>query len=194
VGVQGTDTVKIVAALGNPGRQYHRTRHNAGWMALDALAERCDPEPEQFRCGGVAARSGRLLLFKPLDYVNMSGPPVARLLGAEGARIEDLLVLVDDVNLPLGSVRLRPDGSSGGHNGLQSLVDALGTESFGRLRMGIGPRPAQVDLRDFVLSPFTDDEWDAVDEMAEWAVRAVLCWEEHGIEAAMEQFNRRARE
>lgn len=179
----------IIAGLGNPGRDYDQTRHNAGWMALDELAGRCGAGRQQYRCDGVCARCGGLLLFKPLLYMNRSGPPVARLMREEGADLTELLVLVDDVNLPLGAIRLRAAGSSGAHNGLESLIEALGTEEFARLRMGIGPCPPGIDLRDFVLSPFQDGQWPDMDDMVARAADAVLCWAQQGVEAAMDRFN-----
>jgi len=183
--------VKIVAGLGNPGPRYARTRHNAGWMALERLAELCDAVPQPRGGGGALARSGRLWLLKPPGYMNRCGPPVARLLEALGAGRGDLLVLVDDVNLRLGSIRLRRGGSSGGHNGLQSLIEALGTEAFPRLRMGIGPCPPGEDMRRFVLGPFEPDQREAAEQMADRAARAALCWGRDGIEVAMDRFNRK---
>jgi PTH1 family peptidyl-tRNA hydrolase len=182
--------VKIVAALGNPGPEYADTRHNIGWMAVDELAERRSVSAEEQRCGGLAARCGQLLLFKPLSYMNRSGSPVAKLLAAEGAGPEDMIVLVDDVNLPLGTVRLRASGSSGGHNGLESIEEALGTREYARLRLGVGPCPRQRDLAQFVLDSFEDDEWPAVDHMCDVAVDAVLVWARRGADPAMEMFNR----
>jgi PTH1 family peptidyl-tRNA hydrolase len=182
--------VKIVVALGNPGREYADTRHNIGWMAVDELARRRKVTGEEQRCGGMAARCGQLMLFKPLSYMNLSGGPVARLLAAESAAPEDVLVLVDDVNLPLGAVRLKAGGSSGGHNGLQSIEDSLGTRDYARLRMGVGPVPGRRPMRDFVLDSFEEDEWPAVEHMCALAVDAIAVWARRGIDAAMEQFNR----
>lgn len=182
--------MRVIAGLGNPGGGYAGTRHNVGWMTLDRVADLCGARGEVDRGGGLAARCGDLLLFKPTLYMNRSGPPVARLLRQKGLGAEDLLVLVDDVALPLGSIRLRPQGSAGGHNGLGSLVEALGTQQFARLRMGVGPCPRGVDVADFVLSDFADAEWDAVERMTETAAQAALCWHREGAEAAMNRYNR----
>jgi len=184
--------VSIVVGLGNPGPDYAQTRHNVGWMALEKVAARRGPVREEFRGDGALGRARGLLLFKPLLYMNRSGPPVARLLRETGAEVDELLVLADDLNLPLGSIRIRAGGSSGGHNGLGSLIEALGTEQFPRLRMGIGPRPGRTDARDFVLSAFADSEWDAVEEMTERAAEAVECWLDEGLQEAMSRFNRRS--
>lgn len=183
--------MRIIAGLGNPGRDYGETRHNAGWMALDELARRCRVVGEDFRCGGALARCGGLWLFKPLSYMNLCGSSVARLRRDAGVGLEDLLVLVDDLDLPLGSIRLRPGGSSGGHRGLASVAEALGTQEFARVRMGIGPCPAEVDARDFVLSPFAPGERAPVEGMTRRAADAALCWAREGIETAMNRFNRR---
>ncbi len=182
--------MKIIAGLGNPGRQYAATRHNAGWMALDELAQTIGVGREAERHGALMARAGGLLLAKPLGYMNRSGPPLERLCREEGVAAQDLLVLVDDLDLPLGRTRIRPGGSSGGHKGLESVARALGTQDYPRLRMGIGPRPPQVEAREFVLNPFSEDEWDEVERMAGRAARAALCWAREGIEAAMNRHNR----
>ncbi|MFO7957363.1 MAG: aminoacyl-tRNA hydrolase [Candidatus Brocadiia bacterium] len=181
--------MKIIAGLGNPGSRYSGTRHNAGWMGLERLQRKCDARSERFRGKGSLARGEDLLLFKPLGYMNRSGPPIARLLDREGASPADLLVLVDDVNLPLGTLRLRAGGSSGGHNGLASVRQALGTQEFARLRMGVGPCPPGVNLVDFVLSPFHKSEWETVRQMAEKAADAALCWADEGVEPTMNRFN-----
>jgi len=184
--------VRIIVGLGNPGPDYAETRHNAGWMAIEKVAARLGRVREEFRGDGMLGRARGVLLFKPLLYMNRSGPPVARLMRETDARPDELLVLVDDLNLRLGAIRLRPGGSSGGHNGLVSLVEALGTDQFARLRMGIGPRPGRMDAKDFVLSPFGDAEWDAVEEMTDRAADAALCWLRDGVEEAMNSFNRGA--
>ncbi len=181
--------MKIIAGLGNPGSRYSRTRHNAGWMALDAAFRRSGACVERYRGNGELARADGLLLFRPLGYMNRSGPPVLRLMEREGAGPEQLLVLVDDVNLTLGTLRLRPGGSSGGHNGLASVEHALGTDRFARLRMGVGPCPPGADLAQYVLSPFYEEERDVVVRMVGRAADAALCWAAEGVEAAMNKFN-----
>jgi len=183
--------VKIAVGLGNPGREYAQTRHNVGWMVLDAMADDARFGQEEFDYGGVLLRGRRLSLFKPLGFMNCSGPPVAKLLNRQKVGIDDLLVLVDDVNLPLGAVRLRAGGSAGGHNGLRSLIEALGTDRFARLRMGVGAPPGAHRMKEYVLDTFTDDELPVVQEMKKNAADAVWCWLRRGIEAAMTQYNRK---
>ncbi len=184
--------MRLIVGLGNPGPRYAETRHNAGWMAVDRLAARCGAHGEVFRADRVEARCGDLLLVKPLLYMNRSGPPVANVLRRTGLPIEHLLVLVDDANLTLGAIRLRRGGSSGGHNGLQSVADALGSEQFARLRMGVGRRPRGLALREYVLGDFGPEEWDAVEPMLDAAAEAALCWASEGAEAAMNRYNRDA--
>jgi PTH1 family peptidyl-tRNA hydrolase len=181
--------VRLIVGLGNPGRRYSGTRHNAGWMAADRVAALAGVETEVFSRDGVLARSGDLFLLKPLGYMNRSGPPVSRLLDELGAAVDELLVFVDDMALPLGRVRLRAGGSSGGHRGMASVAEALGTEQFPRLRMGIGACPAGSDAYEYVLSRFTEEERPAVEEMVDRAAQAALCWARDGIDAAMTRFN-----
>jgi PTH1 family peptidyl-tRNA hydrolase len=180
---------KIVVGLGNPGRAYLRTRHNAGWMALDELTRRCGTGREVGRSGGALLVSEGLWLFKPFGYMNLSGRPLARLCRGADVPPERLLVVVDDLNLPLGGIRLRRAGSSGGHRGLDSVIEALKTEAFPRLRLGIGPCPPGRPRRQFVLSPFEPGQWPAVEGMVQRGAEAALCWARKGIEAAMNRYN-----
>jgi len=181
--------VKFVIGLGNPGSRYVHTRHNLGWRVLDALAAELPTEEQREMCEGLAARAGCVTLFKPLTYMNESGRAVARLASDRGVGPQDMLVVLDDLNLPLGSVRLRAGGSAGGHRGLQSVIDALGTEQVPRLRLGIGPLREGMSARQFVLSPFEETELESCNRMVERAVAAVLCWLAEGVEAAMSRYN-----
>ena len=181
--------MRIVVGLGNPGRKYRHTRHNVGWMALDELAAMCGVRRDEDAPGGVLARCGETWLFRPLSYMNVCGPSVASLMRWAGADLADLLVVVDDLNLPLGALRLRPRGSSGGHNGLESLIAALGTDEFARLRLGIGPVPEGVPWRDFVLGEFVPEERAAAEELSRQAAHAARCWADRGIQEAMNKYN-----
>ncbi len=178
-----------MAGLGNPGRKYRHTRHNAGWMALDRIAESCGVQKDEDLCGGILARCGEIWLFKPMGYMNRSGPPVARICRRAGCGTDGLLVLVDDLALPLGRIRLRTGGSSGGHNGLKSVAAALGTDEFARLRIGIGPYEGGGDVRDYVLDSFRPDERETAAQATALAAEAAFCWAEEGIEAAMNRYN-----
>jgi peptidyl-tRNA hydrolase, PTH1 family len=185
-----------VVGLGNPGARYLRTRHNAGFMAIDELAART-------RAAGRVERDAWLaettlagepaLLVKPQSYMNLSGEPVARLLGEAGASPADLVVIVDDVALPLGRLRVRPEGSDGGHNGLGSLVASLETEAFARVRIGVGIEPPpEMELRDFVLADFLAEEVPKLGEVIGLAADAVTCLVQEGAVVAMNRFNGRS--
>jgi PTH1 family peptidyl-tRNA hydrolase len=186
-----------VVGLGNPGPQYALTRHNAGFILADVLREQWGL-PRFRRAGNALVTDGRrrrrpLAVVKPQTYMNLSGDvvaPLARELALDPA--EDLLVLVDEVALPLGTFRIRAAGTDGGHNGLKSIEQALGTIEYGRLRIGVGPQPETVDARtDFVLGEFTEQEREALSDLLPTLVVAVECWLTEGIEVAMNRYNRR---
>ena len=186
---QETSRVKLLAGLGNPGRQYLDNRHNAGWMVMDRVAEIRGVEGEQERYEALTVRSGNLLLMKPLTFMNRSGRAVEQAVGTERIGLENILVAVDDVDLPLGSVRLRGSGSSGGHRGLKSVFERLGTDEVARLRLGVGPCPPEMPTSDFVLSDFREHEMDALDDMLERGAQAALCWARKGTQEAMNEYN-----
>ena len=184
--------MKIVIGLGNPGSRYKDTRHNIGFMALDRLAGRLDAEFSQEKYGGLVARSARagepLLLVKPLTFMNNSGDCVARVVRYTETDLGDMLVVADDVNLPLGRLRFREGGSAGGHNGLKSIIAHLGDE-FSRLRVGVGRGGDQRNLADHVLSRFEKDEVAEVARMTTRAADAAEMFIASGIEAVMNAFN-----
>lgn len=186
--------MRLVVGLGNPGERYRRTRHNAGFMALDLLAARVQAEGrEDGDAWRAEARLGDepVLLAKPLSFMNLSGVPVARLLAEHGSGPADLVVLVDDVALDTGRIRVRASGGHGGHNGLRSLVDVLGTEEFQRVRIGIGAGELPADLALYVLSDFAADELPVVREAISLAADAAESVVREGAEAAMNRFNAR---
>lgn len=185
--------MKTILALGNPGDRYRDTRHNVGWWLADRL--RAAWSLPAFREDGPAMRTegetagGRVRLLKPLTYVNRSGLVVQRLRDDVEPR-RDLLVLVDDVDLEPGTLRLRARGSAGGHNGLASIEAAAGTREYARLRIGVGrPGDRGVDLADWVLAPPTGPEEEAILGTFDTAVEAAACWIEHGAETAMNRYN-----
>ncbi len=180
---------KLIIGLGNPGRKYDYTRHNCGWLVLEALAQELSPLYEAEKWSGLLGEKGSLGLFKPLTYVNKSGVAVSKALRALDLNICDLLVICDDFNLELGRIRMRPSGSSGGHNGLQSVIDHLGGEGFARLRIGIGPVPEQIPVRAFVLSRFQSSEEETLDRVVRAGRDAALCWVSQGTGEAMGAFN-----
>jgi PTH1 family peptidyl-tRNA hydrolase len=184
---------RLIVGLGNPGAEYAGTRHNAGFMVVDRLAERLGAVVEEYHdqalVGEACHRGALLVLAKPATYVNRSGAAVRRLLETHDRRPRDLLVVVDDLDLEVGSIRLRPSGGSGGHNGLESIAGALGTTAYPRLRLGIGrdfERGGQVD---YVLAPFSARQRPRIEEAFDAAQEAALCFTCEGIEAAMNRFN-----
>ncbi|MBI2059770.1 MAG: aminoacyl-tRNA hydrolase [Nitrospirae bacterium] len=182
----------IIVGLGNPGRKYHHTRHNVGFRVVDHLA--AGGRKFKKNANGdldlsLEWEGRKLLLLKPQTYMNLSGEAVAGVLQRGRDRV---IAVCDDLNLPLGNIRVRKDGSDGGHKGLRSLIEHLGTDEFVRVRVGIGrPDPGQ-DVVDFVLKPPKDGEdsvFEAVVQTAAEAVRLILA---DGVDAAMNRFNRRA--
>lgn len=185
----------LVIGLGNPGPRYAATRHNVGWRVVEALAARWGAGPEETRAGQWrtwrATRGDRAVtLMEPLAFMNLSGRALAAWI-ATHAMPRALLVVCDDVYLPLGVLRIRPAGSSGGHNGLASIEEALGSRDWPRLRIGVGAAPDAAGLREHVLETFAEDEEVVVREAVGRAADAVECWLERGVAATMNAFNRR---
>lgn len=208
--------MKVVVGLGNPGREYQRTRHNVGWLALDALAERLSAgrfrSERSVEVAEAMAEGGKVYLLKPQTYMNRSGQALASWLGtfrevreavreADGERSRakgkageeaclwpGLLVVSDDVNLPLGKLRFRPSGSAGGHNGLKDIEKALGGRGYPRLRLGVG-EDERMDRIDYVLGRFSTEEAPWVEKMIATAAVAVTDWMSGGLEAAREKYN-----
>jgi len=183
----------LVVGLANPGREYRRNRHNAGAMVVDRLA-RTLGKTFQRKVGQAlvleAGRNGRdVILAKPTVYMNESGRSVASLLRSFRLEPADLLVVCDDLDLPLGRIRLRPEGGSAGHRGLDSVIRALGGRAFARLRVGIGRPPGSTDPVDYVLEDFLEEELPIVDDALERAASTVWLALDQGIVAAMNEFN-----
>jgi PTH1 family peptidyl-tRNA hydrolase len=186
-----------VVGLGNPGERYRRTRHNAGFMVVDALAARAGAGRwrEEADASLAPARLGgeEVLLVKPLTFMNRSGLAVEALVAAQGAAPGDVLAVVDDTALELGQLRVRERGSHGGHNGLRSLIETLGTEEFPRVRVGIRKGELPEDLAEYVLSDFPEEDVLVVQEMIGLAADAVECVLREGAGPAMNRFNGRAK-
>lgn len=186
---------KAIVGLGNPGSEYERTRHNAGWILLDHLAARGGMPPWRRGIDAVTTTgtlgSVPVKLVKPTTYMNLSGRALAGLRSPNWDPASDLLVLVDEAALPLGRFRLRGAGSAGGHNGLKSIEAALRRQDYARLRIGVGPKPPEYDdIADFVLGRFQKAERSQLDELLDTMAEAVECWLAQGIEIAMTRFNR----
>lgn len=182
--------------LGNPGLEYHLTRHNLGFMAVDRLAEQCGVEIERPEAQALTAHArigqSEAVLAKPMTFMNLSGLSVRKLVERYEVVPEDLIVLVDDADLPFGSLRIRRRGSAGGHNGLKSIIGAIGSDEFVRVRMGIKPEEGPVDgLVSHVLGQFRRRDLEGVGEMVDRAAEAVTVIVREGVERAMNQFNRR---
>jgi peptidyl-tRNA hydrolase, PTH1 family len=183
--------MKVICGLGNPGDTYRVTRHNVGFRVVDLLADRWKVSAGRVREGAarieVPTSAGRVLLVKPMKYMNQSGGPLKAAMRQTDADLaEDLLVICDDVDLPLGRVRLRRAGSAGGHNGLRDIISAFGSNEFARLRVGIG---RSGDTIDHVLSTFRPDERDLVALTIAVAADAAERWLSDGVDAAMNEFN-----
>jgi PTH1 family peptidyl-tRNA hydrolase len=185
--------MRLVVGLGNPGRRYQGSRHNVGWEVVDRLARRLgvavDREDGWAQVGTARVGRRRVLLAKPQTFVNLSGTAVVDLCRRHRIRPSEILVITDDLDLPLGRLRLRPRGSHGGHRGLRSILEALGTEDVPRLRIGIGRPPAGVDPADYVLTPFSPDERAVLEPVLDRAAEAAEVAVREGLEAAMTRFN-----
>jgi len=187
--------VKLIVGLGNPGREYRETRHNVGFMVVDEIARRHSLmlalAPSQVPDAFIAKKYGAepLLVAKPLTFMNRSGDAVAALSRYYDIAPADLLVVVDEVALPFGRLRARPRGSAGGHNGLKSVIDRLGTMEFPRLRLGVGRGDSRRDLADHVLSKFEADERAVLEEFITRAADAAEMFAAAGIEKVMNAYN-----
>jgi PTH1 family peptidyl-tRNA hydrolase len=198
--------MKLVVGLGNPGREYAGTRHNVGFEVLDKLAAKLGliffpadfdrtarTNFEGLTLDGPATFAGgkqeRVLLLKPMTYMNLSGRSVQAAKAFYQLSNADLIVVLDDIALPCGAIRLRASGSTGGHNGLRDIERALGTSGYARLRVGIDPPPPRVPQKDYVLGRFSEEQRKRVNPAIDRAAEALLMWSENGIQPAMNRFN-----
>jgi PTH1 family peptidyl-tRNA hydrolase len=187
--------VKLLVGLGNPGYEYQSTPHNLGFMAIDRLADACGVEVAYREAQALTVSTElagvRVVLAKPQTYMNLSGLAVARLLRNYELEPSDLLVLVDEIELPLGMLRIRPRGSAGGHKGLKSILGALEADDFTRLRLGVRPDRQVEDYVSYLLGSFRPGEMASVREMLSQASEAVRVILSEGVQKAMNRFNRR---
>lgn len=185
--------MRLVAGLGNPGDRYRRTRHNVGFMVVDELAGRHGVHDSRVEADAWVARSSLggedVLLVKPLTFMNRSGVAIGPLLDRHGLGSQDLLAVVDDVALDLGTLRVRERGSHGGHNGLRSIADVIGRDDFARIRIGVRKGDAPADLAEFVLSDFPREDVLVVQELIGLAADAVACFVREGAQTAMNRYN-----
>ncbi|MGA2904661.1 MAG: aminoacyl-tRNA hydrolase [Candidatus Korobacteraceae bacterium] len=188
--------VKLIVGLGNPGIEYQFTPHNMGFLAVDRIAEQCGVRVNNRHCRAQTARTriaGHVVvLAKPETYMNLSGASVSELVREYQAQPEeDLVLLYDELDLPFGSLRVRPRGRSAGHNGMESVIAALGTQEITRIRLGIGPDYPVGDGAKYVLSQFKESQLPVVDQVLDQAAEAVRVILAEGVQAAMNRFNRK---
>ncbi|MGH9398346.1 MAG: aminoacyl-tRNA hydrolase, partial [Terriglobia bacterium] len=192
---QHNSSLKLIAGLGNPGYEYYLTPHNLGFMAVDQIAENCSVEISRPEGQALIARARigemEVILAKPQTYMNLSGMAVGRLIEKHQIVVENLIVLADDADLPLGTLRIRPQGGAGGHNGLKSIIGVVESDAFARIRMGIKPDHPVADLSAYVLDRFRKADLEAVAEMIDIAADAAGVIVREGIQTAMNRFNRR---
>jgi len=185
-------SISFIYGLGNPGEEYRKTRHNLGWMVVDSLIARCGDGwtdvNDELRIAGCRISTKEITLLRTNLYMNNSGEA---LLGLRDFDPSSLLVICDDMSLPLGRIRIRAKGGSGGHRGLESIIYNLGTEEFARMRLGIGSPPPGISWTEYVLSGFLDEELKVVKEMLVSAVEAVEVIVTRGLETAMQVYNGR---
>lgn len=185
--------MKIVVGLGNPTPKYEGTRHNIGFSVIDVLAEkyniRVNTNRHKALCGSGIIGGEKVILAKPLTFMNLSGESVRPLVDYYKLDLEDLLIIYDDISLEPGNLRMRAGGSAGGHNGMKSIIQHLGSDRFPRLRLGVGEKPAQMDLADYVLGHFSAEEKKQIDEVRNVAAEAVVCFIEEGVTETMNRYN-----
>ena len=184
----------LIVGLGNPGREYEKTRHNAGFRAIDRIAEKLGVRIDKLKFQGLYAQvntaTGKLFLLKPQTYMNLSGRSVLQLSAFFKVPPARIIVLFDDISLEPGKLRLRKDGSAGGHNGIKSIIQELGSQAFPRVKIGVGAKPhPEYDLADWVLSAFTSLEEKALAVALENAADASLAIIDHGVPEAANRFN-----
>ena len=184
----------LIVGLGNPGKEYERTRHNCGFRAVDVLADKLGCKIDKLKYQGLYCQTtygGRkLFLLKPQTYMNLSGRSVLQLSAYFNIPPQRIIVLFDDISLPPGRLRIRPDGSAGGHNGIKSIIQELGSQIFPRVKIGVGAKPhPEYDLADWVLSAFTSLEEKALAVALENAADAALAIIDHGVPEAANRFN-----
>ena len=196
--------MKLIVGLGNPGREYAQTRHNVGFEAINVLAERLAWTPagefdrlarQRFQSltfeGAIDTATGaeKVMLMKPITFMNLSGRAVKEAMGFYKLTPADVLVIVDELALPAGKLRLRGDGSPGGHNGLKDIQRALGTPEYARLRIGIDPAPPPVAGKDYVLGRFSEEQRIEIDKALPRAAACCVVWADAGLTRAMNEFN-----
>ena len=185
--------MKMIIGLGNPGKQYENTRHNVGFHVIDELADRMNAPAGQMKFNGaytvIHRPEGKVMLVKPLTYMNLSGECVGPLMDYFDVDLEDIVVLYDDLDLAPGKLRLRQKGSAGGHNGMKSLIAHLGSDTFNRIRIGVGRPINGMKVSDYVLSNFTKDEQPLLEDMVKKSASACIDWLDRPFLDVMNNYN-----
>ena len=189
------DVMYIIAGLGNPGKEYMGTRHNAGFSVIDELADKYNISVDTAKHKGLIGKGviagQKVILVKPMTYMNNSGECIREVMDYYKCDIDDFIVIFDDISLDVGKLRLRAKGSAGGHNGIKDIIRQLGTEKFLRIKVGVGAKPKGWDLADHVLGRFSTEDRKLVDEAIEKAAKAVDIMISQGVDAAMNEYNRK---
>lgn len=188
--------MRIIIGLGNPGEKYSHTRHNVGFDVLDILSQKLSIPIKKLKCRAVLGEgtigNEKIVLIKPQTFMNLSGLSVSDALSWYKAEPKDVLLIVDDIDLPLGQVRIRAKGGPGTHNGLRNIVQCTATGDFPRVRVGVGAPPPEWELVDWVLSRYaTEEDRKTIFDAFLTAADAAICWAEHGIDLAMNRYNKR---
>ncbi len=187
----------LIAGLGNPGREYEKTRHNVGFETLDVLADKYNIDVREKAFKGLIGKGviegNKVVLVKPQTYMNLSGECIRQVMDYYKIDPSEFIVIYDDISLVPGGIRIRKKGSAGGHNGIKNIIAHLGTQEFPRVRIGVGEKPARMDLADYVLGHFQKDEVDVMKTAFEDGAAAVVSMMNEGVESAMNHFNGAAR-
>jgi peptidyl-tRNA hydrolase, PTH1 family len=187
--------MRLIVGLGNPGKQYDKTRHNIGFEIIDKLSESLNIPLDQAKLKGLYGighvNGEKLLLLKPLTYMNLSGESIRAVMDYYHISLDDLLVIYDDLDLPVGKIRLRQKGSAGGHNGIKSTIAHLGSQEFKRIRVGIDRPPAGMSVPDYVLGRFREDELKIMDDVIKKCVEACEAWLEKPFPQVMNEYNQK---
>lgn len=183
----------LITGLGNPGQKYKNTRHNVGFMVLDKISEKLSTKIEKVKFKGLLGdtnyKNKKVILLKPHTYMNLSGESVKDAASFYKIPIENIIIIYDDMDLPIGRIRIRSKGSSAGHNGLKSIIYQMSSENFSRIKIGIGKPQNKVKSKGHVLGKFSDEEREKIDEILDVAANAALTIVEHGADEAMNRYN-----
>ncbi|MCT2534313.1 aminoacyl-tRNA hydrolase [Aquibacillus koreensis] len=185
--------MKCIVGLGNPGRKYAKTRHNIGFMVIDEMAKRYKWKLNKKKFNGIyaieAIGTEKVLLLEPQTFMNLSGESLQPLIDFYDIAIEDIVVIYDDLDLPPGKIRLRQKGGHGGHNGIRSIIDQLGTKEFKRIRVGIGRPQAPISVTDYVLGKFSDEDTEEIENSIDRSIKACEAWMNKPFQEVMNEYN-----